>query len=212
MSGDLIEEAFNGVTPSASATIMQKKKFKSSIVWPKGLSDEDQILLGIGHLVASLSSCEYFFYVVLRCLAGQEGKRHHEVLWLSQISTRARIQLVLRVAKINRLSPKAFAEVEHCAKLMFGLSRLRNFYCHARYLNEEDGRARFEGYELSYDYADESMDLVRVKRRAVNGRSAVELIAAINRAERMYYKMLEVAHLVQQETGAFYADLPPLPE
>ncbi|MDF0581272.1 hypothetical protein P0R28_17230 [Bradyrhizobium yuanmingense] len=189
-----------------------QKKFKSSLVWPKGLSDEDQILLGIGHLVASLSTCEYFFYVVLRCLASQEGKRHHEVLWLSQISTRARIQLVLRVAKINQLSSKAFAEIEHCAKLMFGLSRLRNFYCHARFITEDDGNSRFEGYELGYDYADESTDLVRAKRRPVNRRSVVELLAAINRAERMYFKMLEVAHLVQKETGAFYAELPPLPD
>jgi hypothetical protein len=192
----------------------EAKKFKSTMTWPKGLDREDCIFLAIGRLVAAVSSCETFFLAVLECLVPhKDNERHCEVLWLSHRGARARIQMVLRVAKMNNLPPDLLAEVEHCAKLMNGISKLRNFYCHARYLSEEDGSAKFEGYELESDFDSiEAVDMVRTKIKPINRKSMVELIATVNRAERMSVKMVEVGHRLRAHTGALHVQLPALPD
>jgi hypothetical protein len=193
---------------------MSRRVAKHSIAWPKGLGHEDQVLLGIGHLVAAAATCDFFFLAVLDCLIGAKGKRHCEVIWLSQRSTYHRINMILRIAKINKLKPTILKDVEECAKLMRSISKLRNFYCHARYLNNSDigGPIVFEGYELGSDYEDDTMDMVRVTARPIKRRSINELIAAANRAENLSLKMVRVAHQVRACTGALHVELPRLPD
>jgi hypothetical protein len=123
--------------------------------------------------------------------------------------------MILRIAKINKLQPTILKGVEECAKLMRSISKLRNFYCHARYMNHlgvVNGPASFEGYELGSDYEDDTVDMVRVTRRPIKRRSINELIAAANRAENLAVKMVRVAHQVRDYTGALHVELPPLPE
>ena len=103
-----------------------------AFTWPKGLSQEDEMLFATGALITAAASLEFFFFVVLDCLTGKEGNRHCEAIWLSHRSTRSRIDMVLAAARLNQLTPDLLAEIEDCAAHMRGISKLRNYYGHAR--------------------------------------------------------------------------------
>jgi hypothetical protein len=188
---------------------MPRKKTPSE--WPKGLDQEQKTLLAIGHLVAITATCEHFFLAILECVIGTEGKRHHEIIWLSHRNTSARISMVLRVAKINGLPPPLLKEVERCAVLFNGIKKLRNFYSHARYLNLtlEGGPVVFEGYELQDYERDDGADLVKVTTKPIKRRSINELANTIERADKLWDQMIDVAHRVRSHTGALHVPVPP---
>lgn len=181
-----------------------------AFTWPKGLNEEDQMLLGIGALVTSAASLEYFFFVVLECLTEKEGQRHCEAIWLSHRSTFARIQMVLAAARLDHLEPNLFAEVEQCAAEMKGISRLRNYYGHARFVRENEKHAIFEGFELANNKEALAVDPVVTTVREVGWPSIKELKETVDRADRLYEKMLKVAHRLREHTGALHVQLPPL--
>lgn len=178
--------------------------------WPKGLSEEDEMLFATGALVTAAASLEFFFFVILECLAGKEEKRHCEAIWLSHRSTRSRIEMVLAAARLNQLTPDLLAEVENCAAHMAGISKLRNYYGHARFARTDSG-AQYEGFELaSQAEVKAGADPVRTTTKTVDWRNLKELKEAVNRAERLYEQMFKTAHRVRDQTGATFVDLPPL--
>jgi hypothetical protein len=181
-----------------------------AFTWPQGLSEEDEMLFATGALVTAAASLEFFFFVVLECLTGKEGKRHCEAIWLSNRSTRSRIDMVLAAARLNQLTPDLLAKIEDCAAHMGGISKLRNYYGHARFART-DGGAQYEGFELaSQTEVKAGADPVRTTAKTVDWRTLKELKEAVNRAERLYEQMLKTAHRLRDHTGATFVDLPPL--
>jgi hypothetical protein len=172
--------------------------------WPKDLEHEDEMHLGIGRLIAETASCEYFFFAVLECLIGAEEMRHCEAIWLSHRSARARYKMVLASCEVNQLEPGLLADVRECAAVFRGVARLRNFYAHARFVREDAQTAQFEGFELT-DGGHED-DPVRSTIKLVNWDSIKELRETVNRAERLYERMVHVAHRLRDHTGAQHVE------
>lgn len=168
------------------------------------------MLLATGALVTAAASLEFFFYVVLECLAEREGQRHCEAIWLSHRSTRSRIDMVLAAARLNQLEPGLLAEIQECAAHMKGISKLRNFYGHARFLRH-GGSAMYEGFVLASEQEIKSgADPVRTTIKEINSKTLKELRDAVDRAERLHEQMLQIAHRLREHTGALHVDLPAL--
>lgn len=174
--------------------------------WPDGLDEEDQMLLGIGALIASASTLEWFFFVVLQCLTEREGQRHCEAIWLSHRSTYARMQMVLAAAKLNKLDAPLLHDIQSCAAELRGISRLRNFYGHARYARDEESKATFEGFEIVNERDIE--DPLVIKTKEIGWPALKELREAIDRADRLYVRMIPIAHRLRDHTGAQHVTLP----
>lgn len=181
-----------------------------AFTWPKGLSQEDEMLLATGALITSAASLEFFFYVVLECLTEREGQRHCEAIWQSHRSTRSRIDMVLAAARLNHLEPGLLAKIEECAGHMKGISKLRNYYGHARFVRQE-GSAMYEGFVLASEQETRAgADPVRTTIKVINSETIKELKDAVDRAERLYEQMLQTAHRLRAHTGAVHVELPAL--
>jgi hypothetical protein len=181
-----------------------------TFTWPKELSKEDEMLLATGALVTAAASLEFFFYVVLQCLTERDGQRHCEAIWLSHRSTRSRIDMVLAAARLNHLDPALLAEIEECAAHMKGISKLRNYYGHARFVRR-DGSAMYEGFALASETEIKAgADPVRTTIKMINPETFKELKDAVNRAGRLYERMLGTAHRLRAHAKALHVELPTL--
>src|SRR5262249_5208605 len=150
-----------------------------AFTWPKELSQEDEMLLATGALVTAAASLEFFFYVVLQCLTEREGQRHCEAIWLSHRSTRSRIEMVLAAARLNHLEAGLLAEIEECAGHMKGISKLRNYYGHARFVRHE-GSAMYEGFVLASEKETKAgADPVRTTIKMIDAQTLKELKDAV---------------------------------
>ncbi|MGM4875791.1 hypothetical protein AB7645_31700 [Bradyrhizobium sp. 956_D2_N1_5] len=115
--------------------------------------------------------------------------------------------MVLAAARLNHLEPSLLAEIEECAGHMKGISKLRNYYGHARFVRRE-GSAMYEGFVLASEGEIKAgADPVRTTLKIINPETFKELKDAVDRAERLYERMLGTAHRLRAHTKALHVEL-----
>ncbi len=90
------------------------------------------ILIAIGGLVVNWSNNESVFLAMLQALV-PGGKHQASIIWQSQKTSRPRLELVLRLARDQVTDKELIKDIGDAISQFFGLSRARNFYCHATY-------------------------------------------------------------------------------
>ena len=90
------------------------------------------ILAAIGGLVVNWGNNESVFLAMLQTLV-KGAKLTAAIIWQSQKTSRPRLDLVARLAREQIKDAKLIEDIEEAIHIFSGLSRARNFYCHATY-------------------------------------------------------------------------------
>jgi len=89
-------------------------------------------LVSIGGLVVNWANNESVFLAMLQCLVGG-GKHTAAIIWHSQRTTRGRLDLVARLVREQVNDTELVEQIDQAINQFAGLSRVRNFFCHAMY-------------------------------------------------------------------------------
>jgi hypothetical protein len=103
-------------------------------------ADFDRIMLLIGRLNYSWTNTESLLIHVIAGLAGT-SKETAVIIFLTLNTTRARVDLIERLAKMESRDPEERARVLTLTRQLIGLSGLRNRYNHCIYSFDPDGGA-----------------------------------------------------------------------
>jgi hypothetical protein len=103
--------------------------------------------ISIGQLVMHWANNESVFLAILQLMLGSRDQG--EVIWFSQTSTKARTELVARLAKATISDEKIVSDIEKLRAAFDKLSAARNFYCHAMY--ELDGEQLSTATAVHFD-------------------------------------------------------------
>jgi hypothetical protein len=103
-------------------------------------ADFDRIMLLIGRLNYSWTNTESLLIHVIAGLAGT-SKETAVIIFLTLNTTRARVDLIERLAKMDSRDPEERARVLTLTRQLIGLSGLRNRYNHCIYSFDPDGGA-----------------------------------------------------------------------
>jgi hypothetical protein len=90
------------------------------------------ILIAIGNLIVHWSSNESVFLAMLQTLVTGDSLTA-AIIWQSQKTSRPRLDLVSRLVREQVKDTKLIEDIEAAITSFSGLSRARNFYCHATY-------------------------------------------------------------------------------
>ena len=89
-------------------------------------------LVSIGNLVVNWGNNESVFMAMLQLLV-VGGKHSAAIVWHSHRTTHARLELVERLCRERLADEKLVKDILKAIENFKGLSRVRNFYCHATY-------------------------------------------------------------------------------
>jgi len=177
---------------------------------PAGLGLDDQIAFCIGNLVMAWANCESMFYGIFSCIAGKAGTDNAAILWLGTKSTKARVDIALQLIESSEVKDELKAEISHFAKEFDGITRTRNFFCHAYYKVDTVTLALSEAEAFAYD--------PRLKRYASNSRELSkatinELSDTIRRTVILNRDLWKPFLALRDQLNADHVPLPePLPE
>lgn len=89
-------------------------------------------LVSIGNLVVNWANNESVFMAMLQVLI-EGGKFSAAIIWHSQRTTLARLELIDRLCRDRVQDAQLRTDVNRAIASFKGLTRARNFYCHATY-------------------------------------------------------------------------------
>ena len=92
-----------------------------------------EITFHIGHLIMSWAICESLFFGMFICLVGGKDSQSAELIWLSNNSTRARIDQLTGLCVTRKLPQLLSDEIHDHVKTFKAITSVRNRYCHAYY-------------------------------------------------------------------------------
>lgn len=96
------------------------------------------ILIAIGGLIVHWANNESVFLAMLQTLIAG-GEQTAAIIWQSQKTSRPRLDLVGRLVREQVKDQQLIADIESAIARFGGLSRARNFYCHATYEHRAGG-------------------------------------------------------------------------
>lgn len=163
-------------------------------------------LTSIGSLVVNWANNESVFLAMLQLfLVG--GKNSAAIVWQSLRTSNARLELVDRLCRERVKDTELLSEITEAISHFRGLSRIRNFYCHATY--RYDSELNLDSVS-SVTSPQEGHPLVsktkRMDRATLNeiGHASIELMK-FNR------RLWVIVERLQIELGAHHVTLPILP-
>lgn len=115
-------------------------------------------LVSIGSLVVNWGNNESVFMAMLQLLL-VGGQHSAAIVWHSHRTTNARLELVDRLCRERIDDPELVKDIVKAIENFKGLSRVRNFYCHATYrydpeLNLQSAQGatyKQEGYPIVFE-------------------------------------------------------------
>jgi hypothetical protein len=159
------------------------------------------IYLAIGSLVVHWANNESVFCAMLQAL--MRGERHSaDIVWYSQRTTKARLDLLLRLARVQVKDATLISDLKKAAANFKGLSRVRNLYCHGMYTYDE--QLRLVGLS-GITVADEGEPL-RLERKPFNSGTMNELSDTINKSSTLNRALWALVPRLESALGA-----PPVP-
>jgi hypothetical protein len=90
------------------------------------------ILVAIGGLIVNWANNESVFMAMLQVLIGG-GEHTAAITWQSLRTSRGRLELVARLVREQVKDSTLVSDIERSISQFEGVSRARNFYCHATY-------------------------------------------------------------------------------
>jgi hypothetical protein len=97
------------------------------------------VFLALGGLIIHWANNESVFLAMLQALI--HGDRENAgVIWHSQTNTRARLELVGRLTRQRVRDPQLIKDIMTALSQFRGFTNVRNFFCHATYLYDADGK------------------------------------------------------------------------
>ena len=105
---------------------------------PSSLDLRERTLICLGRFIADWANCESSFSWIFSRVIGADIIKS-DIIWLSINSTAARMDLLCTLLKIEpKLTPTTRVEIENCVKEFRVVTELRNYYCHAVYVTDDD--------------------------------------------------------------------------
>ncbi|MFN4154653.1 MAG: hypothetical protein ACK4HF_08370 [Paracoccaceae bacterium] len=111
-----------------------------TVMQPAPLADFDQTMLLVGRLNYSWTNTESLLIHLIAGLAGT-SKDTAVIIFLTLNTTRARVDLIERLAKMDPRDPQERARVLNLTRQLVGFSGLRNRYNHCIYSFDPEGGA-----------------------------------------------------------------------
>lgn len=179
---------------------------------PEVLTNEQQIMLCVGHLVAEWANCETLLRGIYVCLTGgtsQSASDYAEVTWLSMVNVRARCDLLSRSVRVSPL-PEAYKnEALRLLRRFDGATRTRNLYCHSHYVGDPNTLEllAIESYEATKDDR-----IIKTTRRSANGEMLAELKTAIRNCGEFNREAAGFVLALRELTGARFPEVPEWPD
>jgi hypothetical protein len=165
------------------------------------------IYLAIGSLIVHWANNESVFLAMLQTLIGGDGRAAGNIIWYSQRTTKARLDLFLRLCRAQVNDDALLREINQAARQFRGLTKVRNLYCHALYEYDEELRLR---RLMSITVADNGEPL-RPEEKFFNRATLNELADAINKLAALNRNLWGLVQRLASALGAQHVRVPPLP-
>ncbi|MDX5367490.1 MAG: hypothetical protein LPK88_13535, partial [Alphaproteobacteria bacterium] len=174
---------------------------------PEQLGVSEKFVFAIGNLVMAWANCESLFSAILELLVSKPGNNDAAVIWLSNVNTRARLDLILNLAKARGLSQKTYQSISQAHSRFKSITSSRNFYCHGYYGTENGELCDVDGYRI-----DPSKPFPVIQEtRAIDKALLNEVVHTIMRTLALSDELGTLCHKLRDELKAPHVELPPLP-
>ena len=193
---------------SKDATIAHTSDFHL----PPNLTVEQQIVICVGQLVVEWAVCESILrgvYVAITGGTSSTARDFSEVAWLSTSNTNARCDLLTRATFAANIPETFKKEIKVTISHFKGVTRTRNFFCHAAYEVNPDTfeLVAVEGHHLTLNE-----ELVEFDRRTADKAMVHSLLTAITNCGRLAREGMGLVLALQSHLGAHFPELPALPD
>lgn len=172
---------------------------------PSSLPANDQFMHAVGGLVMEWATCENLMFAMFRCLIGNKFNDMPHLIWFSMQNMKARVDMVRHGARVAELSEPLLVEIDRVAGLFEGVTKTRNWYCHAYYGGnpETNELTHIEGVRIVSDETIFRHELKKADRATLN-----ELADAVRRCRLLAQQMWPVLLQLRKEIGAEHVVLP----
>lgn len=162
----------------------------------------------IGSLVIHWANTESIYMLYLRTLLNQD-QHDTAIIWHAQRSTVARLELISKLAR-SRIDNDSnlLGDVLKSVSLFRGFCNIRNFFCHAVYSYDGEGKLDFaHGITLTRD--DYPLNF---ERKPMDAGTASEIIDAANRLAGFSDECWDLAERLDQHFGTQHVTRPQRPQ
>ena len=138
------------------------------------ISHNHGFLLAMGGLLVNWANAESIFMAMLQAALGVD-KFTAAIVWHSfRGNTKARLDLTLRLCRERTNDTDLIEAIEGACSQFIGFSKVRNFFCHASYSYDAEGKLDFaNGAELTHE-----SDPIRFVMKPMDRATANEIIDA----------------------------------
>lgn len=189
---------------------MAKRKSTYSLL-PSQLDITSQILISVGKLIAVWANCETCFYAVYFCLAGRPNG-NADIAWASALSTRRRMELVHNLLRYEPdIQENTREELIACIGEFEGATRIRNYFCHARYRTEDDDEtiASIDQWGLA-PIRKVTDRIFTEKSKPANKDTVNQICCAADRCVELNERVTKCVYDLREQLKLVHVKLPPL--
>lgn len=165
---------------------------------PSGLDLQERTLICIGRLIADWANCESNFSSIFSRFIGRPNG-NSDIVWLSINSLEARLDLLWALIKFEKaVAPATIKELKECIDDFREVSGLRNYYCHAIYITDDDD-VNFESVDKWRLAKPTQAHAFNEQRKAVSERSIEELCTAIDKCGEISTRINQAATALESQ-------------
>ena len=165
------------------------------------------IYAAIGGLVVSWANNESVFLAMLQALTGG-GSLTAAIIWQSQSTSRPRLNLVSRLAREQIKDEKLIADIESAVQRFNGMSRTRNYFCHAMYEYRLSDGAIMSAHAMSLS---DTGHPIRAEDKKFNAATINELNDTTMRLSLLNRELWDLVIRVQNALGVQRVQMPQWP-
>ena len=157
---------------------------------PDNLDLRERTLICLGRFIGDWSNSESSFSWIFSRVLGAEIIKS-DVIWLSINSTAARMDLLQTLIKTEpKITAATKAKIEKCIAEFRVVSDLRNYYCHAIYMTDDDlNLTSVDKWRLAKP---SHANIVRGKAKPISDEHLRELCSGIDQCADINQRIIEV--------------------
>jgi hypothetical protein len=166
------------------------------------------ILIAIGNLIVHWSSNESVFLAMLQTLVTGDSLTA-TIIWQSQKTSRPRLDLVGRLVREQVKDTKLIDDIDAAIAAFSGLSRARNFYCHATYNRDIKDGAILSAHGMALSAEG---DPITFEDKQFNSATINEINDASGKLVELNRELWRLVVRLQTSLGVQRVVLPELPD